>query len=907
KKWLIRRRILTPAFHFSILQQFISTFNEETENLVVTLKSQCQKPFVDINSHISQFTLKTIAETAMGTKLKFDTQKEIAYKQAIFDIGEIFLYRLLRSWLIVPLFNLFSPKYLAEKKTLKILHKFTKDVIAERQKIFQEIVAPAEDEVYVGKMRLAMLDLLLRAKSKEGTIDDDGIREEVDTFMFEGHDTTAVALGFALMLIACHKDVQDRIVQEMGEVLSDLHKKPTYNDLQEMKYMERSIKEVLRLYPSVHFISRKLGEDMTTVSGYYLPKSSVVHIHIYDLHHNPDIYPDPEKFDPDRFLPENLKSRHPFSYLPFSAGPRNCIGQRFAMLELKAAICGILANFVLEPVDTPDSIVLIPDLVLRTKDGIKIRFLPRITTAVIVLIYLVKTIAHYARNYIIVSKLPGPPGKGWLIGNLSYLQTTPETAMGTKLQFNTKKEIEYKQAVFDIGQILLYRLFHPWFVIKAINYFSPKYFEERRVTNTLHKFTKEVIAEREKNFKEIDLPSEEHDVYKGKKRLAMLDLLLSAKKKDGLIDDEGIREEVDTFMFEGHDTTAVALGFALMLLANNRHAQDKIVQEMREVLGDIRKKPSYNELQSMKYLERCIKESLRLYPSVHFITRTLGADLTMHNGAFLPKDTIIVIHIYDIHHDPNTYPDPEKFDPDRFLPENSQNRHPYAYLPFSAGPRNCIGQKFAMLELKAALCAILGNFILEPIDTPESIVVVVDIVLRTKEGIKQHVLHFLKLAQLPGSHVNDIISGNILPLYTSPGFFFVDTVLRITYFPMYELKVVYLIAVNVLSPKDCLILSNSIHMEKSIVYDLLHDRLRTDKYRNIGKYIFLPIRCLTTNMLLQLIGLKWQTRRKFLTSAFHFNILQQVITVFNKESKYVKIDENHSWNKNFDLRNCDGY
>lgn len=308
--------------------------------------------------------------------------------------------------------------------------------------------------------------------------------------------------------------------------------------------------------------------------------------------------------------------------------------------------------------------------------------------------------------------------------------------MGSKLKFETQKEINYYQAVYDVGKILLYRLTHPWFIIHYLNFFSPWYLQELKVTKTLHEFTREVIQDREKNFKDIELPTEEHEIYKGKKRLAMLDLLLSAKNKDKIVDDGGIQEEVDTFMFKGHDTTSAALCFALMLIASHKDVQNLILAEMKEVLGDLKKKPTCNDLQNFKYLERCIKETLRLYPSVHFIARTLGQDLTTRGGYVLPKDTNAVIHIYDVHHNPEIYPDPEKFDPDRFLPENVQKRHPYAFLPFSAGPRNCIGQKFAMLELKTAICAILANFVLEPIDTPETIVLIADIILRTKESIK---------------------------------------------------------------------------------------------------------------------------------------------------------------------------
>ncbi|XP_068899039.1 cytochrome P450 4C1-like [Tenebrio molitor] len=376
-KWQHRRKILTPAFHFNILQEFIKIFHEETDRLVEVLKKECDKPFVDVTGYISDFTLNTIGETAMGTNLGDETITSKSYKKAIHFISFIYTYRILRPWLMNKVLYLFSPWYYTESKTVKTLHDFTTDVIAKREKNFKPIKLDTNDDfVYSKRKRLAMLDLLLTAKKEDGSIDDEGIREEVDTFMFEGHDTTSAAICYALMLIACHPDVQERIVEEMHQVLAG-STKPDYKTLQELKYTERCLKEVLRLYPSVPFIGRVLGEDMTTSTGHLLKAGTNMHLHIYDVHHNPEIYPDPEKFDPDRFLPENCQNRHNFAYVPFSAGPRNCIGQKFAMLELKAVLCGVLGEFVLEPVDTPSTIIVKSELVLRNVQGIKIKFVPR--------------------------------------------------------------------------------------------------------------------------------------------------------------------------------------------------------------------------------------------------------------------------------------------------------------------------------------------------------------------------------------------------------------------------------------------------------------------------------------------------------------------------------------------------
>lgn len=117
------------------------------------------------------------------------------------------------------------------------------------------------------------------------------------------------------------------LFQEIVSVLGATNESPDLKNLNELKIMDRFIKESLRLYPSVSFIARTLDED-TLVSGYLLPRKTIVHIHVFDIHRNPKYWSLPEKFDPDRFLPQNCVNRHPFSYVPFSAGPRNCIGKK---------------------------------------------------------------------------------------------------------------------------------------------------------------------------------------------------------------------------------------------------------------------------------------------------------------------------------------------------------------------------------------------------------------------------------------------------------------------------------------------------------------------------------------------------------------------------------------------------
>ncbi|KYN33648.1 Cytochrome P450 4C1 [Trachymyrmex septentrionalis] len=749
-KWHSRRKILTPAFHFNILQHFVEVLIEESENMTKSLQNTGGTVVKDLIPFISERTLNAICETAMGTSLRDQDAYEQRYRKAVHQMGEIIMYRLMRQWLRYNGIFSLMPKGKQQAKTLRILHGFT-ERIEMAPFVYKSITYKhfcrtiiVGNYYVVRKKRLALLDLLIAA-SRKGLLTDLDIREEVDTFMFEGHDTVAKAICFALLLLAEHKDIQNRVRDEICTAIEENGKKFTMNILQNLSYLDRCIKETLRLYPSVYFISRITSEDLK-LNSYIIPAKTIVHLNIYGLHRDPKFWPNPEIFDPDRFLFEKIRNRHPYSYLPFSAGPRNCIGQRFALLEMKAMIASLVHNFYLEPIDYLKNLRMEVDLVLHPAHPLQDLWkLQRQLCKEYYPIYklwcgpiafvsihhpddLEKVLnsakEHLSKGYLYDSLIPWlgtglltSEGTKWhkrrkiltptfhfnilkqfveilidegnrmakflkdtngsvndLISLVSHhtMNAICETAMGTSLQEMSEFQ-QYRQAIHDMGKIIIYR------IIK-----ERKQYHER--TNGRY-------------LKHVDDMTETDEEIIGikKKRLAMLDLLIAAVR-NGEMNDVDIREEVDTFIFEGHDTVAIGLTYAILLLAEHEDVQKRARNEISAIIEANGGKLTMSALNNMPYLERCLKESLRLYPSVPFISRVLSKDLQTQTH-LVPSGTILHVNIYDIHRDPNFWPNPDVFDPDRFLLEKIQKRHPYSYLPFSAGPRNCIEHYAATFNL----------------------------------------------------------------------------------------------------------------------------------------------------------------------------------------------------------------
>lgn len=181
--------------------------------------------------------------------------------------------------------------------------------------------------------------------------------------------------------------------------------------------------------------------------------------------------------------------------------------------------------------------------------------------------------------------------------------------------------------------------------------------------------------------------AEKHDDIGGKRRLAFLDMLLISQLEGGELTDREIREEVDTFLFEGHDTTSSAMAFCIYLLSQHEDIQQRAYEEAVELQG--------HEKESMSYLEAVIKETLRIYPSVPFYSRKVQEDLQIGNLT-VPKGASVSTLAYMVHRNEKNYPEPEKFNPERFLVTDKE-LHPFAFVAFSAGPRNCIGKKYKII------------------------------------------------------------------------------------------------------------------------------------------------------------------------------------------------------------------
>jgi cytochrome P450 len=316
--WLRQRRIAQPAFHRQRIAALAGVMTDAAREMAVewdAMASTGQR--VDVGEEMMRLTRTVVLRALLGTDLgPFTSQIDGAWSVMNEHIGDSFWsLGLTDGWPTAR-----NRRFQAARAVLRGAVEY-----AIRQR--REQPSDGHD----------LLSMLLAARDEDTgeAMTDEQLRVEVTTFLLAGQETTSLALTWTFYLLSQHRTARERLEAELDAVLAG--RVPAYDDLPNLPFTRCVIDEAMRLYPPAWGFSRQaLADD--ELGGYRLPRGWLAFLMPYVLHRQPAYWPDPERFDPDRFTPERSAERPKFAYLPFGAGPRQCIGNQFALLETHLSV-----------------------------------------------------------------------------------------------------------------------------------------------------------------------------------------------------------------------------------------------------------------------------------------------------------------------------------------------------------------------------------------------------------------------------------------------------------------------------------------------------------------------------------------------------------------------------------------
>ncbi|CAB3253368.1 unnamed protein product [Arctia plantaginis] len=340
--WKSHRRLLLPVFNNRVIEDYIEIFGKQGDILVKRLQDRVGKNQFNVYEYVTSCMLDIVFETSMGEKMHVQSNPDTPYLRARKAVMSIINMRLFKAWLQPDvLFNL-TRHASSQKENIDATHKFTDEVIMKKKTVYDKFkynINGSEEEKEGTK---DTLQILLEREINFSNIE---LREHLDSLTIAGNDTTALVISYVLILLGNHPDTQEEVYMELKSIFGNSKRIPTKEDLGKMETLERVIKETMRLYTVVPIIARKTLTELK-LSTCTVPAGVGCAIVPFVMHRSKKIWgSDADNFNPDRFLPENCATRHPCAYMPFSIGPRNCIGRHFAFLVMKSIISNILRSF----------------------------------------------------------------------------------------------------------------------------------------------------------------------------------------------------------------------------------------------------------------------------------------------------------------------------------------------------------------------------------------------------------------------------------------------------------------------------------------------------------------------------------------------------------------------------------
>nr|XP_044252263.1 probable cytochrome P450 313a1 [Drosophila takahashii] len=337
-EWSAHRKHLNPSFKHDLLLSFFYIFDAETKILVSLLDTFVGLGEKHVVPDILRWSFRIAAQTTIGSDVKHDehfkNNKLVECFETIISITTLnILMPLAQNKIISKLLGYDQQR---ETNASKI-HKMMDNVVMKK---LNSTVDPSDPEMNIVINRTMEL-------YRKGAISYKDIKSECCIMMAAGYDTSALTVYHTLFLLASHPEHQDAVFEELIDVFPTAGDfKINYSDMQKLVYLERVLKETLRLIPAIPITAREVKKDVMLSNGVLIPKGVVIGIDIFHTHRNPDVWgPEASKFNPDNFLPANVEKRHPYAFVPFARGKRNCIGSKYAMMSSKFALCRILRNY----------------------------------------------------------------------------------------------------------------------------------------------------------------------------------------------------------------------------------------------------------------------------------------------------------------------------------------------------------------------------------------------------------------------------------------------------------------------------------------------------------------------------------------------------------------------------------
>ncbi|XP_021959898.1 cytochrome P450 4C1 [Folsomia candida] len=371
--WKDDRKLLGPSFKYQKLTGFLPYFNKHSKTLVEILTKISHQP-TNLHPRLARATMDFISESAFAQDSNFQINDEDKFLAATHMALDSFRLRLARPLLaLIPIiwdrFGLGKQ----DKVCLELTNQTMSEAIEKRKIALaqeQKSGMSETDEDYA--IQKPFLDVLLDSKSEKDIIG------HIVTIFGAGFETTASGMNYTLFLLALNPTAQEKVHHELDSIFGgDINRDVTLNDLSDMKYLEMCIKEALRIYPPVPIVVRNAQEDIPLDNGQIVPKGAQVMVLIREILRDPKHYPDPEAFNPDRFLPDECATRHPYAYIPFSAGPRNCLGMKYALIQMKACLAHILRRFRVSTSQKREDISLLYGMVMEPKPKLEIMLTPK--------------------------------------------------------------------------------------------------------------------------------------------------------------------------------------------------------------------------------------------------------------------------------------------------------------------------------------------------------------------------------------------------------------------------------------------------------------------------------------------------------------------------------------------------